>query len=146
MSVQALETVGDGAILSYSTDDAAYTDFAEIIDITSPKITPPEVKTNNLSDTSVKTQPGSKVDYGEAGITLKFKKAILTTIMGWISAGTILYFRITVVDGAATHQSIAKFQAWVKELDPFGELKENEMVQTKVSFRVTGALTFTQQF
>jgi hypothetical protein len=140
---QANETVGDGVIVEYSSDDVTYTPFAEVLELEGNKITPPEIKANNIADAAVTSQPGQKIDYGEVPLQIKFKKAIAAILMTAVNSGTIQFYRITVIDGAATHRSIAKFEAWIKELDLFGAIKEGEMLITKITFRITGASTFT---
>jgi hypothetical protein len=136
-----MSTVGDLATLSYSTDSGStYTPFAEVKEINGNKITAPEVKTTSLADAAETSQPG-KPDHGEISCKIEFLKTITSTILGWMTNRTVIMIKLTADDGATDSDN--EVSCWVKEFDPFGTLKDNELVISTITFRVTGAGAFT---
>ena len=142
-TIQPTETTGTGSTISYSLDGTTYTELGDVIDITPPKITAPEVKTTALKSTA-ETSQGGTPDYGEAAVTAKFKVAVVSTILGWIKAKKVVYIKILVKDGDPTAtpavlDTFSKGQAWVKDYTPIGtELKQNTMVEAKLTLKITG--------
>ena len=142
-TIQPTETTGTGSTISYSLDGTTYTEFGDIIDITPPKITSPEVKTTALKSAAETSQPGTP-DYGEAVFTGKFKVAIVATILGWIKNKKVIFIKILVKDGDPTATPVvldtySKGQGWCKDYTPLGkELKQNTMVEATLTLKITG--------
>jgi hypothetical protein len=145
-TLQVKTPTGDKALMEYSLDGTTYVPFAGIQDIEGHEMTAPEIKNTDIDGDAETAQPG-RPDYGSTVATLKFKKAIVTLVKGWMKNKTILFFRVTVRDkgtaeGAA--DSTYVFQGFVTKANMLGTLKAGELVLSKLTIKITDEDTFTE--
>jgi hypothetical protein len=138
---QTPEVVGNNATFWYSPDQVTWTQIGKIVNIQSFKVTSPEVKITTLGDTAQKSQPGTP-DYGELMVESTYAKSLVCTLLGFQQNKTIQYWKMTV-DDSATVDSVSIVQGWVKEYDPFGDIKEDEKINSKITIKVTDVIVFT---
>ena len=140
--VPDVEVLGNEASIAYTVDGTTYVDFASIVDIAPGKWSAKEIANTNLASKNITTQPGLP-DFGECAYTIRYAGATVPLIRGWMKAKKILGFKITVNDGDPTADpvvadSVYPFTGWVKEFDPLGTLKEDEIADSKIIVRIVG--------
>ncbi len=123
-------------------DGTTYVEFAKVMDLAPGKWSAAEIKNTNLKSKNQTSQPGIP-DFGECAYTIRYKGATVTLIRGWMKAKKTLGFRITVIDGdptatPAVPNSQFPFTGWVKDFDPTGTLKEDEVADSKITIKVIG--------
>ncbi len=135
---------GDAIAISYTLSTSGtptYVPFAKIVDAAGYKITAARIAAEVLGSTSKKSTAG-KPDYGDLGLTIVYDKALTALITGWMNSKLTLGFQVTVTEATGT-ASLATFIGWVKEFDPFGTVKEDTRVESKISIQITDVVTFT---
>ena len=137
-----MAATGDLAKLYYSSDSGVtYTAFATIEDITGNKVTAPKVKTTKLDSPAETSQPGLP-DYGSFQLKIRFDKVISGTILGWMNAKTLLYFKAQVNDNSPNTGTSEPCQGYVSDFDPFGQLVNNKEVISSITLTLTGAASW----
>ncbi len=135
------QVTGDNAQLFYSTSltGGSFTQFANIEEITGPKVTSPVVKVTKLDSVAEMKQAGLP-DYGSISAKIRWLKSLANTILGFVAGKTPLAIQAVVLDNASTNSGTVTALGFIKEFDPVGQLVNNKEVLSDIVFEINGTL------
>jgi hypothetical protein len=122
-----------------------YADVVQVVAVTRPGLTVPEVKKTNLASTVQEYRAGRIPDNGTCEFRVQFDpndtthQALYTTA----AAGTAKNWKYIFADGMTTPANVM-FAAFITEISPSETSAEDDSnVEATVTMRVTGAVTRT---
>jgi hypothetical protein len=137
--------VGDGATLAVATDPSMFstTLITKLEDFKLPPFESAKVATTKIDDTAGTKQPGIPT-LGACDVTVRHSNSISTTLTGYQTAKTMLWFKATLNDAGTitnpgTQNGNYVFTGFIGNYDPAKEIKINTEILS--SFQIEGSGT-----
>jgi hypothetical protein len=124
--------------------DGTFAEFGDLVDLTLPKSQVTKMKATKLNQANRwhRKKPGF-IEPGDLTFRIQFIKANYNTLLGYVDAGTELWWSVDIPDSDSASQfSNLKFHGFVSGLG--GEVPEDDFISVDVEICVNGKPQFTQ--